>query len=140
MILDQDLMQRLEIQTPNGIRQDSEEEKVDSFNIPTYTPSLSELKFEVLKGGDFSIDRLEHFEANRNIYDGEFNTSNGFRNDDEHGVAKHMRAVAEPWLVTYFGVAIIDEVFHRYGKITDDHISKEKTQFISLTISVTKKG
>ena len=116
-----------------------EEDKVDSFNIPNYTPSPSELKFEVLKGGDFSIDRLEVSEVNWNIYDGEFNTPNGFSNDG-YFVAKYMRAVFEPLLVTHFGDAIIDEVFHRYGKIIDDRISKEKTQFINLTISVTKKG
>ena len=112
---------------------------MDSFNIPNYTPSPTELQFEVLKGGDFSIDRLEVSEVNWNIYDGEFNTSNGFSNDG-YGVAKYMRAVVEPLLVTHFGDAIIDEVFHRYGKIIDDRISKEKTQFINLTISVTKKG
>ena len=99
---------------------------MDSFNIPTYTPSPSELKFEVLKWGDFSIDRLEVFEANWNIYDGEFNISNGFCIDG-YDVAKHVRAVVEPLLVTHFGDAVIDMVFHRYGKIIDDHISKEKT-------------
>ena len=86
---------------------------MDSFKIPTYTPSPSELKFEVLKGGDFSIDRLEVSEVNWNIYDGEFNTSNGFRNDG-YGAAKHVRAVAEPLLVTHVGDAIIDMVFHRW--------------------------
>ena len=86
---------------------------MDSFKIPTYTPSPSELKFEVLKGGDYSIDRQEVFEANWNIYDGEFNTSNGFRNDG-YGAAKHVRAVAEPLLVTHVGDAIIDMVFHRW--------------------------
>ena len=96
------------------------------FNIPTYTLSPSELKFEVLKWWDFSIDFLEVFEANWNIYDGEFDTSNGFRNDG-YGVAKHVRAMAAPLLVTHFGDAIIDMVFHRYGKIVNDHISKEKT-------------
>ncbi|KAF3945121.1 hypothetical protein CMV_028462 [Castanea mollissima] len=116
-----------------------EEDKVNSFNIPKYTPSPSELNFEVLKGGDFSIERLEVFEVNWNIYDGEFNPSNGFSNDG-YGVAKYVRAVVEPLLVTHFGDAIIDELFHRYGKIIDDRISKEKTQFTNLTISVTKKG
>ncbi|GMY12104.1 S-adenosyl-L-methionine:benzoic acid/salicylic acid carboxyl methyltransferase 3-like [Fagus crenata] len=69
-----------------------EEDKMDSFNIPNYTPSPSEVEFEVLKGGYFSIDRLE-----------------------------------------------VSEVFRRYKEITDDRMSKEKTQFINVTISVTKR-
>lgn len=67
---------------------------MDSINIPHYTPSSSVLKFEVLKEEDFSIDRLEIFEVNWKIYDGEFNPSIGFSND-EYSVAKYMRTMVE---------------------------------------------
>ncbi|KAM3756752.1 hypothetical protein ACB098_02G136200 [Castanea mollissima] len=116
-----------------------EEDKMDSFNIPQYTPSPLEVKFEISKGGYFAIDRLEVSEVNWNVYDNEFNPSDAFR-DDGYNVAKCMRAVAEPLLVSHFGDAIIDEVFHRYKEIISDHISKEKTQFINVTISMTKRG
>ncbi|GMY12107.1 salicylate carboxymethyltransferase-like [Fagus crenata] len=116
-----------------------EEEKMDSFNIPQYTPSPSEVKFEVLKGGHFSIDRLEVSAVKWNDYDNEFSPSDAF-SDDGYSVAKCMRAVAEPLLVSHFGDAIIEEVFRRYREIIADRISKEKTQFINVTISVTKRG
>jgi hypothetical protein len=112
---------------------------MDSFNIPQYTPSPSEVKFEVLKGGHFSIDRLEVSAVKWNDYDNEFSPSDAF-SDDGYSVAKCMRAVAEPLLVSHFGDAIIEEVFRRYREIIADRISKEKTQFINVTISVTKRG
>ena len=40
------------------------EEKLDTFNIPLYTPSPSEVKLEVLKEGSFAINRLEVSEVN----------------------------------------------------------------------------
>ena len=116
-----------------------EEDKMDSFNIPQYTPSPSEVKSEVLKGGDFSIDRLEVSAVKWNDYDSEFNPSIAF-SDDGYNVANCMRAVAEPLLVNQFGNAIIDEVFRRYRKIISDHISKDNTQFINVTISMRKSG
>ncbi|KAM3742027.1 hypothetical protein ACB098_07G041500 [Castanea mollissima] len=116
-----------------------EEDKMDSFNIPQYTPSPSEVKSEVLKGGYFSIDCLEVSTVKWNDYDSEFNPSIAF-SDDGYSVANCMRAVAEPLLVNQFGDTIIDEVFRRYRKIIADHISKEKTQFINVTISMKKSG
>ncbi|KAK7859831.1 salicylate carboxymethyltransferase [Quercus suber] len=93
------------------------EDKMDSFNIPQYTSSPSEVKSEVSA-------------VKWNDYDSEFNPSIVF-SDDGYNVANCMRTVAEPLLV-----------FRRYKKIKiiDDHISKEKTQFINVTISTKKSG
>ncbi|XP_075674765.1 S-adenosyl-L-methionine:benzoic acid/salicylic acid carboxyl methyltransferase 3-like [Castanea sativa] len=116
-----------------------DEDKMDSFNVPYYTPSLSKVKIKVLKEGYFSIDRLEVFAIKWNDFDNEFNASNAF-SDDGYKVAKYMRVVAESMLVSHFGDTIIDEVFLRYGKIITDRISKENCQFINVTISITKIG
>ncbi|KAM4088064.1 hypothetical protein ACB094_07G043000 [Castanea mollissima] len=103
-----------------------DEDKMDSFNIPSYTQSLSEVKNEAsaIKWNDF---------------DNEFNASNAF-SDNGYKVAKYMRAMVESMLVSHFGGTIIDEVFLRYKKIIDDRISKENCQFIIVTISITKIG
>ncbi|KAF5481273.1 hypothetical protein F2P56_001940, partial [Juglans regia] len=106
-----------------------EEEKMDSFNIPQYTPSPSEVKSEVLKEGSFSIDCLEVSEVNWSIYN----------NNDGYNVAQCMRAVAEPLLVSHFGEAIIEEVFSRYREILSDRISKENTRFVNVIVSLIKK-
>ncbi|KAM3694221.1 hypothetical protein ACJW30_07G041400 [Castanea mollissima] len=116
-----------------------DEDKMNSFNIPQYTPSPSEVKTEVSKKGYFSIDHLEVSTIKWNDFDNEFNASNAF-SDDGYKVAKYMRAVAESMLVSHFGDAIIDEVFLRYRKIIADRISKENCQFINVTISITKIG
>ncbi|CBI17466.3 unnamed protein product, partial [Vitis vinifera] len=45
-----------------------DEEKMDSFNIPQYAPSPTEVKCEVEKEGSFTINRLEVSEVNWNAY------------------------------------------------------------------------
>jgi hypothetical protein len=114
-----------------------EEGKMDSFNIPQYTPSPSEVKSEVVKEGSFSIDRLEVSEVNWNAYDRGFSSPNAFR-DSGYNVAQCMRAVAEPLLVSHFGDAIIEEVFRRYKEILSDRLAKEKTRFVNVTVSMAK--
>ncbi len=73
------------------------------------------------------------------IYDSEFNPFDALGDDGGYSFAKCIRAVTEPLLVNHFGDAIIEEVFRRYTEITDDRMSKEKAQFINVTISVTKR-
>ncbi|KAH7566368.1 hypothetical protein JRO89_XS08G0145900 [Xanthoceras sorbifolium] len=122
-----------------------EEEKMDSFNIPQYTPSPFEIKSQVLKEGSFAVDRLEVSHVNWNAYN-----NNGFNGVADHAILKDsgggynvaqcMRAVAEPLLVSHFGEAIIDEVFDRYREIITDRMSKENTEFVNVTVSLKKIG
>ncbi|KAK3418767.1 hypothetical protein EUGRSUZ_H03334 [Eucalyptus grandis] len=49
-----------------------EEEKLDSFNVPYYPPSPKEVHREVEKQGSFSIDCLEVFEVNRDVFEKDF--------------------------------------------------------------------
>ncbi|GLU19855.1 hypothetical protein SLE2022_360790 [Rubroshorea leprosula] len=115
-----------------------EGEKLDSFNIPQYTPSPAEVESEVVKEGTFAIDQLEVTGVNWNACSsGEFSQSDAFK-DGGYNVAKFMRAVAEPLLASHFGEAIIDEVFERYREIVADRISKEWTEFVNVTISLKK--
>ncbi|KAK8606747.1 hypothetical protein V6N13_052509 [Hibiscus sabdariffa] len=114
-----------------------EEEKLNSFNIPQYSPSPTEVKYEVLKEGSFNIDRLEVTEVNWNAYQNETDVSDVLK-DGGYNVAKCMRAVAEPLIVSHFGEAIVDQVFQRYREIITDRMSKEKTEFINVIVSLTK--
>ena len=116
-----------------------DEEKMDSFNIPQYTPSPAEVKCEVEKEGSFTINRLEVSKVNWNAYHGEFCPSDDHK-DGAYNVAMLMRAVAEPLLVSHFGGGIIEEVFSRYQKIVADRMSKEKTEFVNVTVSLTRRG
>ncbi|CAK9152354.1 unnamed protein product [Ilex paraguariensis] len=116
-----------------------EEEKLDSFNIPQYTPSPTEVKSEVEMEGSFGIDRLKVSEVNWNAYDNELFASDSYKNG-AYNVTKCMRDVAEPLLLNHFGATIINEVFCRYKKIVADRMSKERIEFINVTIAMTKKG
>lgn len=121
------------------------EEEVDSFNIPQYTPSPSEVEQEIEKEGSFNINRMEVSSVNWNAYDdwnavdSEFSKSE-VESDGGYNVTKCMRAVAEPLLISHFGEGIIEEVFKRYQEILTDRMSKEKTEFINVTLSVTRKA
>ncbi|KAK7262885.1 hypothetical protein RJT34_30466 [Clitoria ternatea] len=124
------------------------EEQVDTFNIPQYTPSPSEVKMEVFKEGSFAINRLEVSEVNWNVLDHELNNyeyeserNESVGGDGGYNMAQCMRAVAEPLLISHFGETIIEEVFSRYQKILAERMSMERTdQFINVTILLTKKA
>ncbi|XP_027165821.1 salicylate carboxymethyltransferase-like [Coffea eugenioides] len=116
-----------------------EEEKLDSFNIPHYNPSPAEVRNLVEMEGSFMVDHLEATEIHWNAYDSDSLEFDKFK-DGGYYVAKCMRAVAEPLLVSHFGEGIIEEVFPRYRKILSDRMSKEKTQFISVIVSLAKRA
>ncbi|KAK4259195.1 hypothetical protein QN277_005551 [Acacia crassicarpa] len=122
------------------------EGEVDSFNIPQYTPSPSEVERVVVKEGSFSINRVEVSAVNWNAYDDGWNTENSKFSESEvardggYNVAKCMRAVAEPLLISHFGESVIEEVFRRYQEILTDRMSKEKTEFINVALSVTRNA
>nr|GMD90764.1 salicylate carboxymethyltransferase-like [Ipomoea batatas] len=111
-----------------------EEDKLNSFNVPLYIPSLAEAKFLVEKDGSFTIECLETFQIHWTGY------NNGTDYDGHNVIARCMRAVAEPMLVSHFGEGIIDEVFRRYEKMIVDSMSTrpDSSQLIIVTISVIK--
>ncbi|KAJ8764396.1 hypothetical protein K2173_006136 [Erythroxylum novogranatense] len=115
-----------------------EEEKLDSFNVPLYTPSPLEVKTQVEKEGSFQIDSLEVSKVNWNPYADELNLKDEFK-DIGYSIAISMRAVTEPLLVNHFGEAIIDEVFSRYKTIVADHMAKEKSPVVNVVVSLTKR-
>ncbi|KAL2244056.1 salicylate carboxymethyltransferase-like [Sesamum indicum] len=119
-----------------------EEEKLGSFNIPQYTPSLSEVKTEVEKEGSFTINQLEVSEiewaaCGSSGFCSQEYSKNGI--DDGYNVAKCMRSVAEPLLVEQFGELVIDQLFENYRNILSDRMSREDTKFINVTVSMTRK-
>ncbi|GAU31234.1 hypothetical protein TSUD_210910 [Trifolium subterraneum] len=121
-----------------------DEEKLDSFNIPNYYPSPLEVKLEVLTEGSFTINKLEVSEVNWNGRDdwNAFDLESGkpkSLKDNGYNMAHCMRAVTEPLLVSHFGKDVIKDIFDRYKRILTDRMSKERTKFTNLTISLIKK-
>ncbi|XP_049407456.1 S-adenosyl-L-methionine:benzoic acid/salicylic acid carboxyl methyltransferase 3-like [Solanum stenotomum] len=115
-----------------------EEEKVDSFNIPNYTASPAEVKYLVDKEGSFTINKLETTRVHWN-YASNTNNENIYNNGG-YNLSRAIRAVAEPLLVSQFDPKLMDLVFQKYEEIVSDCMSKEKTEFINVTVSMTRKN
>lgn len=124
-----------------------EEEKVDSFNAPYYAPCAEEIKVEIQKEGSFVIDRLEAFEID---WDGDgdggavtdIDTAQGKLLNIGQSVAKTVRAVVESMLESHFGIGqdVMDYLFIRFAEIVGNHLSKSRTKYINLVMSLIKKG
>lgn len=122
------------------------EEELDWFNIPQYTPCPSEIEMEIIKEGSFKMNRIQVSRVNWNACD-EWNPKEWEYSEQErviiddggYSVAKCMRAVAEPLLISHFGESIIEPVFERYQQILTDRMSNEKTHFFNVTVSMTRK-
>ncbi|KAG6603957.1 Salicylate carboxymethyltransferase, partial [Cucurbita argyrosperma subsp. sororia] len=118
-----------------------EEEKVNSFNLPVLTPSLSEVKGIVSSEGSFSIDRFEVSKISWNVFDDpQCNIESNIGVNKECNYAKCIRSVVvvESLFVPHFGEAIIDQLFNRYEEIMKDYTLKEEAGNINLTLSLTK--
>ncbi|CAL1360876.1 unnamed protein product [Linum trigynum] len=113
--------------------------KLDSFNLPTYMPSPTEVESEVQKQGSFAIERLEVWESSWNPYDGEVNLPES-RQDAGHNVARCIRAVMEPLLVRQFGPQrkLMDEIFMRYRVILSNWMAEEEANYVNVIVSLSK--
>ncbi|KAK7310624.1 hypothetical protein RJT34_08236 [Clitoria ternatea] len=93
-----------------------EEKKLDSFNIPSYCPTAEEVRETVEEEGSFEVQRLETIRTDwvKNINVSEDDESVIDEEMRAEGVAKYIRAVAEPILKSEFGEEIMDELFRRF--------------------------
>lgn len=116
-----------------------EEEKVDSFNAPYYAPCIEELQLEIEKEGSFNVEAHEAYEID---WDGEaelHSDSVGTTMSCGERVARTIRAVVESMLKLHFGSQIMDELFRRFGKLVEDHLSKSKTKYIDLVLTLVRQ-
>ncbi|KAK7291203.1 hypothetical protein RIF29_06158 [Crotalaria pallida] len=115
-----------------------EEEKVDSFDAPYYAPCLEEMKLEIEKEGSFVVDCHEAYEID---WDGGImespSDSLGMLSSGER-VARTIRAVVESMLESHFGSHIMDDLFRRYSKLVEDHLSTTRTKYINLVITLVR--
>ncbi|KAD2805748.1 hypothetical protein E3N88_39125 [Mikania micrantha] len=124
-----------------------EEEKFDSFNIPSYTASPMEIMSLVKMEGSFILEHLEIFYVNWEAWKREEKKDNDASElkqlTDDHGfghdVSKAVRAGIESLVANHFGEAILDDVFKRYGQNIIATGPKETQKRVSITISLTRK-
>ncbi|CAK9182650.1 unnamed protein product [Ilex paraguariensis] len=112
---------------PEGLVQ---EEDIDSFNMPFYTPYKDEVK-DIIEGeGSFTLDKLEVFEDKHKTF-----------GNDYIGriVAKSIRAVVVPMFSSHFGDSIIDNLFERFGECVDEELDVEKAKYFDIVIALEKR-
>lgn len=113
---------------------------MDSFNLPFYTPYSEEVREIVEKQRSFNLEKIEVFEVNWDPNDDVSNKKFVFNKDKSgQSVASCIRAVTEPILASHFGQGVIDTLFRSYAKHVAEHLALEKTKFINLVVSITKK-
>ncbi|KAJ1256968.1 hypothetical protein BS78_K262500 [Paspalum vaginatum] len=115
-----------------------EREKLDSFNVPFYGPSIAEVKEIVVQSHMFELDHIKLFETNWDPYD-------DTEGDDVHdsarsgiNVSKFTRAGLGPLIAGHFGETILDALFTEYPCFVSKHLEKEKTKFAIIAMSLTK--
>ncbi|TVU28291.1 hypothetical protein EJB05_19802, partial [Eragrostis curvula] len=113
-----------------------EKEKLDSFNLPFYAPSVDEVK-EVIKKSDlFDINHIELFESNWDPHDdldGDLVLDNA---QSGPNVAKCIRAVVEPLIMHHFGEHILDDLFEMFAQNVAKHLQKVKTKYPVIVLSL----
>ncbi|KAJ1265546.1 hypothetical protein BS78_08G084000 [Paspalum vaginatum] len=92
-----------------------EKEKVESFNLLVYGPSIAEVKEVVIKS-----DEVED-SARSSI-----------------NVAKCIRSVLKSLIVCHFGETILDALFAEFTCLVAKHLEKEKTKFAIIAMSLKK--
>lgn len=116
-----------------------EEEKLDSFNIPTYEPRVEEIKDVIREEGSFIVEEIEivmvPWDEGRNE-DGDDLFVDG--NIRAEFIARHTRAVMEPLLSANFGAEVMNELFSRFQKTIVQLMEVEKLEYANLMISLTK--
>ncbi|GAB4853253.1 hypothetical protein Ancab_040591 [Ancistrocladus abbreviatus] len=102
-----------------------EKEKVDAYNLPLYRASPGEVKKLIEDEGSFTLHQL---------------STVNLKWENQKLLADGMRAVLEPLLAAAFGVAVMDELFHRYEETARDYMATEQVETVNLVISMSRKS
>ncbi|TVU11857.1 hypothetical protein EJB05_45466 [Eragrostis curvula] len=115
-----------------------EKEKLESFYIPIYSPSVHEVEEIVKQNGSFYVNHIQLFELNWDPYDD--SESDVLHDSVQSGanVAKCLRAVMESLVASHFGDSIIDTLFTEYARRVAKHLKKEKTKHAVIVLSMKK--
>lgn len=115
-----------------------EKEKLESFYLPIYSPSVGEVEAIVKQLGLFNMNHVKVFEINWDPYDD--SEGDDVHNSIESGenVAKCLRAVMEPLVASQFGERILDKLFKEYARRVAKHLETEKTKHAVLVLSIEK--
>lgn len=123
---------------------------MDSFNLPIHLATKKEVEEIVCSEGSFDINKMDGFvlpwDAQAEAAHAAGNNNNNNDNDiilDKYRrgelVSNFFRAFTEPILAAHFGSSVMDELFVRYAKKLEDHLSREVLLFFNLVVCLSKR-
>ncbi|XP_037469151.1 anthranilate O-methyltransferase 2-like isoform X3 [Triticum dicoccoides] len=115
-----------------------EKEKLDSFNLPYYAPSVKEMKALINESKLFDIEHVRLFESNWDPQDDSESDVVLDCASSGANVAKCIRAVLEPLIADHFGDDIIEELFVVYSFVVAKHLEKAKAKYPIIVASLKK--
>ncbi|KAI3693862.1 hypothetical protein L1987_76817 [Smallanthus sonchifolius] len=118
-----------------------QESKINSFNIPLYSPYEDEVRDVIQKEGSFSLHSLNSFALNvEQDNTDEMNTNVSDWHMLGIKMTKTVRAISEPMIATHFGNSIMDMLFKKFQEHVVDHLAtKKRVNGFNLIISLIKR-
>lgn len=115
-----------------------EKEKLESFYLPMYSPSVGEVEAILKQVGLFNMNHVKVFQTNWDPYDDLESdvVHNSIRSGEN--VAKCLRAVMQPLVASQFGEPILDKLFKEYARRVAKHLENEKTKHAIIVLSIEK--
>uniref|UniRef100_A0ACD5W3E8 Uncharacterized protein n=1 Tax=Avena sativa TaxID=4498 RepID=A0ACD5W3E8_AVESA len=113
-------------------------EKLDSFNVPYYVPSVKEVKALINKNSLYDIEHIGFFESNWDPQDDSESDSVLDSAKSGANVAKCIRAVLEPLIADHFSKEIVEELFIVYASNVAKHLEKAKAKYPIIIVSLKK--
>ncbi|XP_059666386.1 probable caffeine synthase 4 [Cornus florida] len=107
------------------------EEKLDSFNVPYYAPSLEEVQHIVEEEGSFAIERLETF-ALEFLLDKEEKETKGEK------LGKDIRSFTESMISYQFGEEILEKLFQKLTHMVVEDSAKESMNATSIIVVLSR--
>ncbi|CAD5189229.1 unnamed protein product [Musa acuminata subsp. malaccensis] len=117
-----------------------EEDKLVTFNMPYYAPSMEEVKAVIHWEDLFDLEQAQIFETNWDPFDDSDDDSAAFDSiASGKNVAGYVRAAFQPLIEEHFGDAILDELFSIYTANVSRHLRQQKSKHYLFVISLKKK-
>uniref|UniRef100_A0A0E0A7E0 Jasmonate O-methyltransferase n=1 Tax=Oryza glumipatula TaxID=40148 RepID=A0A0E0A7E0_9ORYZ len=113
-------------------------EKLESFNLPTYGPSVDEVKEIVTKSHMFDLDHIKLFEANWDPYDDSEGDVVLDGANSSLNISNLIRSVLESLIASHFRGNILDALFQEFRSLVAQHLKRQKTKFALIVMSLKK--
>ncbi|CAN6294793.1 unnamed protein product [Urochloa humidicola] len=115
-----------------------EKEKLNSFSLPFYAPSMEEVK-ALIKEDHFDIERITLFESNWDpLDDSNSDVVLDSASSGRNVANKSIRAVMEPLIIDHFGEAVLDELFMVFASMVAKHLEIRKAKYPVIVVSLKK--